>query len=70
METNEIKRVNVNLPNDLIDQVDSYAARMNINRTSAICVLLSQALKQEEVISRFPDMLNLLKDAKDKGLFQ
>lgn len=70
METNEIKRVNVNLPNDLIDQVDSYAGRMNINRTSAICVLLSQALKQEELISRFPDMLNLLKDAKAKGLLE
>lgn len=68
METNEIKRVNVNLPNDLIDQVDGYATRMNINRTSAICVLLSQALKQEEAISRFPDMLDLLKDAKVKGL--
>lgn len=70
METNEIKRVNVNLPNDLIDQVDSYATRMNINRTSAICVLLSQALKQEEVISRLPDMLNLLNDTKIKGLLQ
>ncbi len=68
METNEIKRVNINLPNDLIDQVDSYADKMNINRTSAICVLLSQALKQEEVMSKFPDMINLLKDARNQGL--
>lgn len=68
MENNEIKRVNVNLPNDLINQVDDYADKMNINRTSAICVLLSQALKQEEVMSKLPDMITILKDAKNQGL--
>lgn len=68
MENNDIKRVNVNLPNDLITQVDDYADKMNINRTSAICVLLSQALKQEEVMSKLPDMITILKDAKNQGL--
>lgn len=42
----ELKRLNMNMPVDLIDQVDQYADKMNVNRSAAINMLLSMALHQ------------------------
>lgn len=40
-------RLNINVNKELIKKVDEYACKMNINRTSAVSVLLSISLEQE-----------------------
>lgn len=44
----ELKRVNMNLPSDLVQRVVSYGESMGLNTTSAYIVLLNQALDQKE----------------------
>ena len=55
----ETFRVNVNMPTDLLVQLDDYADKMNINRTSAICVLLSQALGSQKAMNDISELLKL-----------
>lgn len=43
-------RININMPNELLVRVEDYAKKMNINRTSAICVLLNQFFYQEDAM--------------------
>lgn len=41
----------MNIPVDLLEKVDEYAESMNVNRTSAVCVLLSQALESRKAMA-------------------
>ena len=47
----DITRVTVNLNSELVNQVDKYAEDMNINRTAAVAVLLSQAVNSQKAMS-------------------
>lgn len=40
----DMTRVTVNLKTSLVERIDEYARSMNINRTSAVSVLLTQSL--------------------------
>lgn len=59
-------RLNINVDYDLIKRVDAYAKENFINRTSAICILLSNSLRSNDIQSSFikmgqmQDMLNEL----------
>lgn len=57
----ELKRVNMNLPSDLVNKVVSYANKMGLNTTSAYIVLLNQVLDQKDTIDNLPIMLELFK---------
>lgn len=57
----ELKRVNMNLPSDLVNKVVSYANKMGLNTTSSYIVLLNQALDQKDTIDNLPIMLELFK---------
>jgi len=39
-----IVRITVNLPEELVNHIDTYASSLNINRTSSVAILLSTAL--------------------------
>lgn len=41
-------RLNINIPTPLLERVEEYAEKHYINKTSAICVLLSTALELSE----------------------
>ena len=59
----ELKRVNMNLPTNLVERVKNYADDLGINTTSAYIVLLNQALNQNQQIQNMPvviDMYNQL----------
>jgi len=43
-----LKKLAVNVDEVLIDKIDMYAKSMHINRTSAVSVLLAQALDVKE----------------------
>ena len=63
----ELQRLNMNMPVDLIEQVDEYAERMNINRTSAVIVLVSTALEQKNAMSVIDTLLDKLGDIEEKA---
>lgn len=63
----ELQRLNMNMPVDLIQQVDEYAERMNINRTSAVIVLVSTALEQKNAMSVIDTLLDKLGDIEEKA---
>lgn len=53
-------RFNCNLPSDLSDRVDDYAKRMNVNKTSAVCILLNRALETDEMVNNLPKLIDLV----------
>lgn len=66
----ETKRLVANVTVELLEQIDEYAERMNINRTSAVSVLLSQALNSQRAMSDLGELLKLYQqelDSKDNA---
>lgn len=63
----EVTRVTFNLPKGLVDDVDAYGESMNINRTSAVSVLLSQALKTQKGMDDIGEIVRLAKLENAKG---
>jgi metal-responsive CopG/Arc/MetJ family transcriptional regulator len=57
----DITRVTVNLNSELVEQVDKYAEEMNINRTAAVAVLLSQAVNSQKAMSDLGELLTMVK---------
>ena len=64
MARSEVVRLNINLPVPLMERLDEYADKMNINRTSAVAVLLSQALDSQKAISDISDLINFAQNQK------
>lgn len=62
----ETTRVVVNLNSELVRQVDSYAESMNINRTSAVAVLLSQAVNSQKAMNDLGELLKMAKAEQKK----
>ena len=56
----KLQRLNMNMPAGLMKQVDEYAARMNLNRTSAMILLVSTALEQKNAMSLMDELLDKL----------
>ena len=55
----ELKRVNINLPTDLVERVRKYADSLGVNTTSAYIYLLNQALDQKEQINALPVLVGM-----------
>ena len=49
----------LNVPRKLLEQLDVYASDMNITRTSAVCVLLSQSLGSQKAMNDMGELLKL-----------
>lgn len=60
----ELKRLNVNMTVELLEQVDDYADKMNINRSAAINLLVSTALEQKNVMGMMDDLLNVINEVR------
>lgn len=46
----KLKRLTMNLGEDLVRDVDAYAAQMHVSRTAAVSFLLSSALSGIELV--------------------
>ena len=46
-----MQRLTMNMPDELMKRVDEYAERNYVNRTSAVCVLLSKALQGDDYLN-------------------
>ena len=56
----EVKKLVCNIDSGLLAQVDAYAATLHVNRTAAVSVLISTALKQEHMMNDFRRLLDLV----------
>jgi metal-responsive CopG/Arc/MetJ family transcriptional regulator len=67
MSSRKLQRLYMNMPTDLINQIDEYANRMNLNRTSATIFLVSTALEQKNAMSKVEELLNKLSELEAKA---
>ncbi len=58
-------RINLNLDNDLLNRIDTYAKKRGINRTAAISVLCGEYLEQKEAMVTMGKMVDYL-DKEEK----
>lgn len=59
MEKIQTFRLTINIPKELLSQVDEYAKKMCVNRTSAICFLLAQSLDNQKIIKDLGQLLKI-----------
>ena len=62
----ETVRFGMNMPAELMKKLDDYADRMNISKSSAVCVLLSQALNSQKAMNDLGELLRLVKEEQYK----
>lgn len=61
-----LKRIVMNLDEDLVKKIDSYAEKLHINRTAAASVLLSSAAETQEFMTHFPDLMAAYQEEQEK----
>ena len=66
MEKIDTFRLTFNIPVELLGQVDEYAKKMNVNRTSALCFLLSQSLNSQKAMNDLEELLRLYQEEQNK----
>lgn len=60
----EVKKLVCNIDSNLLAMVDQYAAALHVNRTAAVSVLLSTALKQDKLMVDIGRMLDAIEAQK------
>ena len=64
-------RINVTIRNDLLEEVDKMAEEWSVTRTGAVCVMISEFLKQSKAMQTFPTISALFQQSSqnidDKG---
>ncbi len=53
-----LQKVQMNLDEQLIKQVDEYAATLHVNRTAAVSVLLSRALQADKLAADLSELMD------------
>lgn len=61
-----LKRVNLNLEEGLLGQLDDYAASMHVNRSAALAVALSQYFSEKRALTTLETITNLIKNEQLK----
>lgn len=61
----ELVRIGINLPVNLVNRVKKYAEETGLNITSAYISLLSQALRQNDAITQLPLLLATIEEMKN-----
>lgn len=64
----ELKRLNTNMPVELVSRVDEYADKLSINRSAAINVLVSLALDSQEAVGTLGDVMKVIREEQAKKL--
>jgi metal-responsive CopG/Arc/MetJ family transcriptional regulator len=54
-------RVNMNIPDELLSQIDAKAKALYVNRTAWIVMALAQKLREEGLVDKMPDMVDIMK---------
>jgi metal-responsive CopG/Arc/MetJ family transcriptional regulator len=64
------KRINLNMPEELLEQLDEFAEKNYLTRTSAMIVLLSDGMNYRRAFEEMPRILNVFDEAKKQGLMK
>lgn len=62
----ELKRLNTNMPVELVARVDEYADKLSINRSSAINILVSLALDSKQAVITLGDVVKVIREEQAK----
>ena len=62
-----LKRVNLNIDEELLTQLDDYSNKMHISRSSALAVLLSQIFQGQQTMETMNNLMRAYNDEKAKG---
>lgn len=54
-----LKRINMNLEEDLLQTLDDYAKSMHVNRSAAVSMLLSQVFYEKKAVATIGDLLEV-----------
>lgn len=63
-EKNKLVRVNINLPQSVIEKVKEYSKSTGLNYTSAYVSLLNQAIDYNKLIKQIPMILEAFEEIK------
>lgn len=55
-----LKKITLNLEEELLEQVGKYADSLHINRTAAFAVLLSKGIEYTNIVNSMPALLEFL----------
>lgn len=58
-------KITINMPDDLLKDVDERAKSMYLSRSSFINMALSQRLQQDKVLDNVPEILQALRDVNN-----
>lgn len=56
----KLTRLNMNVPEDLIRELDQQAARYGVTRTAYVTMALSQKLQSEQITKSLPELQQML----------
>lgn len=59
-----LRKMVMNMDEDLIAQLDAWAASNHVNRTAAVSILLSTALKQDKLMYDLGRMMDAIEAQK------
>ena len=60
-------RVTVNLTPELVERIEDYAEKVNVNRTAAVSVLLSNALDQQKAMTSINTLMDIYNAEKQEA---
>ena len=64
----ELKRLNTNMPVELVARVDEYANKLSINRSAAINILVSLALDSKQAVLTLGDIVKVIREEQAKKM--
>lgn len=59
-------KVNVNIPESVLEQTDKRAEKLGISRSSFITMTLSEKLMQTDMLESLPEMINTMRLLAEK----
>jgi len=62
----ELKRLNTNMPLELVERLDEYAEKMYMSRATAINVLIAQSLDNQKVVNDLGELMKFIQEEQAK----
>lgn len=59
-------RINMIMPDDLVQQIDDLSSKLGITRTAYVVMAMNQKVQSEVMLQSMPDMQKLMNDVQIK----
>lgn len=54
-------RININIPDDLITQIDERAEKLFLSRSAYVSMTMARAIQQDNLLDSVPEMLDFIR---------